>query len=191
LSPFTLIQHDDVERGVWAPTDSSQLQHAKGYTRALEEKGRFVLCVWPEHCLIGTPGHAVVPVLNEALQGWVMANMKVVEYIPKGINCQTEMYSALSAEVPVPGDASTELNTALLDRLHQAKQVLICGEAKSHCVNYTMRDLLANWTKDPSQLVLLEDCASAVPGFEADADSFVADMKAAGCTVLSAGSVKL
>ena len=59
------------------------------------------------------------------------------------------------------------------------------------CVNYTMRDLLANWTNDPAQLVLLEDCASAVPGFEADADSFVADMKAAGCTVLSAGAVKL
>lgn len=189
--PFTLIRHDDVVRGDWTPADPGMLQHAKDYTHALEEKGRFVLCIWPEHCLIGTPGHAVVPVLNEALQAWVKANMKVVEYVHKGTNCQSEMYSALSAEVPVAGDATTELNHALLARLQQAQQVLICGEAKSHCVNYTMRDLLANWTGDPAQLVLLEDCASAVPGFEAAADAFVADMKAAGCTVTQAAAVQL
>jgi len=189
--PFTLIKHDDVVRGDWVPADASLHQHAHDYTRALEDKGRFVLCIWPEHCLIGTPGHAVVPVLNQALQAWVKANMKPVEYVHKGTNCHTEMYSALSAEVPVADDASTELNTALLGRLQQAKQVLICGEAKSHCVNYTMRDLLANWTSDPARLVLMEDCASAVPGFEAAADAFVADMKAAGCTVLAADQVQL
>ena len=71
----------------------------------------------------------------------------------------------LAREVPVAGDASIELNTALLGRLWHAKQVLICGEAKSHCVNYTMRDLLANWTSDPDRLVLMEDCSSAVTVF--------------------------
>ena len=189
--PFTLIRSTDVENGSWVPVDSSQREHAKFYTKALEEKGRFVVCIWPEHCLIGTPGHAVVPVLNDALQSWVTSNMKTVQYIHKGTNCLTEMYSALAAEVPMDNDASTALNTNLLEQLHTADRVLICGEAKSHCVNYTMRDIAANWKKDPSALVLLNDCTSAVPGFEEAANTFAQDMRDMGCRVVHAADISL
>ncbi len=190
-APFTLIKHEDVANGTWLPVDSSQLKHALAYTKALESKGRFVVCVWPEHCLIGTPGHAVVPVLNEALQEWVKRNMKTVAYIHKGTNCLTEMYSALAAEVPILDDQSTTLNVDLLQRLQQAHKLFICGEAKSHCVNYTMRDIAANWGADFSRLILLEDCTSSVPGFDAAAQSFVDDMKNLGCTITNVGQVKL
>jgi nicotinamidase-related amidase len=190
-SPFTLIKSVDVEQGAWTPVDPAHLEHAKRYTRALEDKGRFVLCVWPEHCLIGTPGHAVVPGLNDALQDWVKAKMRPVSYIHKGIHCLTEMYSAMAAEVPMDDDPSTALNTALMDRLRATSRLFVCGQAKSHCVNYTMRDIAAHWNSDPAQLVLLEDCCSAVPGFEAAAEQFVSDMKAQGCTVLQAADVTL
>ena len=37
-------------------------------------------------------------------------------------------------------------------------QVIIGGQALSHCVNYTTRDLLRYWTpRDPADLVLLID----------------------------------
>jgi nicotinamidase-related amidase len=50
------------------------------------------MCIWPEHCLIGSPGHCVVPVLNAALQQWAGNKMRTVNYIMKGTNCMTEMY---------------------------------------------------------------------------------------------------
>jgi nicotinamidase-related amidase len=177
--------------GSWVPVDSNHLEHALSYTKALEEKGRFVVCVWPEHCLIGTPGHAVVPSLNDALQEWVKVKMTPVEYVYKGMNCLTEMYSALAAEVPVADDPATGLNEKLIDRLHAADRVIICGEAKSHCVNYTMRDLADNWRKDPSALVLLNDCTSAVPGFEAAAEAFESDVRSLGCTVVNHAELHL
>ena len=60
------------------------------------------------------------------------------------------------------------MNTSLVEALERADKVVICGEALSHCVNYTVRDLVAVWPHDRRQdLVLLTDCSSAVPGFEA------------------------
>ena len=181
--PFTLIKNEDIQAGTWVPRDESLMEYVLYYTQALEKKGRFVMCIWPEHCLIGTPGHAVVPVLNEALQEWVSKKMRTVNYVMKGTNCMTEMYSALCAEVPIPDDPSTKVDPLLIDKLNEATRVLICGEAKSHCVNYTMRDLADNWKGELNALVLLDDCCTAVPGFEADGEKFVADMKDKGCTI--------
>lgn len=192
--PFTLIQSEDVENGTWQPVDPSLLAHAKSYTKALETKGRFVVCIWPEHCLIGTPGHAVVPVLNTALQEWVKAKMKTVTYIHKGTNCRTEMYSAIAAEVPMNDDPSTQSNQGLLRDLSKADTLFICGEAKSHCVNYTMRDIADHWKKekrDLSSLVLLSNCCSAVPGFESAAQTFVSDMKALGCSIFESSDISV
>lgn len=60
------------------------------------------------------------------------------------------------------------LNQELIDTLKRADKVVICGEAISHCVNYTVRDLAAAWPRERlADLVLLTDCASPVPGFEA------------------------
>ncbi len=190
-APFTLIRHEDVKSGSWTPVDSSLLAHALSYTKRLEEKGRFVVCIWPEHCLIGTPGHAVVPVLNDALQEWAKHNMKIIHYVHKGTNCLTEMYSAIAAEIPVDDDPGTSTNQSLLDALHTADKLLICGEAKSHCVNYTMRDIAAHWQKDLSSLILLSDCCSSVPGFEEAASTFEADMKNLGCTISSVADIRL
>ena len=64
------------------------------------------------------------------------------------------------------------------------RQVAICGEAKSHCVNYSTRDLLSAWPEErASDIILLTDATSAVTGFEAAADKFESDMRAAGVTL--------
>jgi hypothetical protein len=77
--PFQRITHDDVLGGKWFPLDRSmkvssinvfqqcsilfQLyvcnsftfqEHCLQYTKALEEKGRFTLTIWPPHCLVTT-----------------------------------------------------------------------------------------------------------------------------------------
>jgi nicotinamidase-related amidase len=83
------------------------------YTKRLEEKGRFQLCIWPEHCLIGTPGHNVVKIVRDAIDEWSHKTGRSVEFVEKGQNLLTEMYSALCAEVPV--NNKTSFNSVLFD----------------------------------------------------------------------------
>jgi nicotinamidase-related amidase len=97
------------------------------------------------------------------------------------------MYSALRAEVPVEDDQATKMNMQLINVLKKHSKVVVCGQALSHCVSNTMRDLLSCWPLDrASDLILLCDGCSNVPGFEEAGDRFVADMNAAGCTVCTA-----
>ena len=62
----------------------------------------------------------------------------------------------------------------------------------SHCVNYTVRDIIENWPKDQmSKIVLLKDCASSVPGFEAASEQFIEYMANAGVVVKTSESISL
>lgn len=183
-APFTIISRDDVEDGVWAATDPAYQERAISYVRAIELSSRYNLCIWPYHCLIGSSGHAVMPELHAALIDWEK-QLKVVNYVPKGYNVLTEHYSAIRAEVPDPSDPSTDLNQELIDALFSADTVVIAGEAGSHCVANTVRDLVAQFGNDShmKRLVLLTDAMSAVKGFEPLQEKFISDMVARGMRV--------
>ena len=150
--PFTLITSDDVARGKWRAADASKQRAAEEYTRKLEEKGRFTLCVWPEHCIIGSPGHNVRPSILAAINEWAESRMREVTFVWKGQNCLTEMYSALGAEVPVESDERTHLNIGLIRTLRESSRLFVCGQALSHCVNFTVRDLVASITPGPMEV---------------------------------------
>ena len=114
--------------------------------------------------------------------------MTTVEYIIKGTNTHTEMYSAICSEVPNPNDPSTELDLGMIERLKSADRVIICGQSLSHTVQMTMKDILSNWKADEvDKLMLLTDCSSPVPGFEAMAETFVREMKEKGVKCSSVG----
>mmetsp|Transcript_11391 Transcript_11391/g.34373 ORF Transcript_11391/g.34373 Transcript_11391/m.34373 type:complete len:282 (-) Transcript_11391:38-883(-) len=183
--PFTVITSKDIEAGTWRARDPALRAWALEYARKLEAGGRFALCVWPEHCLLGTEGHAVSAPLKEAALDWARRNNKTVAWLLKGMNNKTEMYSCFSAEVPVAEDPATSLNAALIAGIARHDKVVCCGQAKSHCVNYSVRDLLAAWPADKpkSDVVLLNDATSPVPGFEAAAEQFEAYLREAGATV--------
>jgi len=187
-APFTPILHADVVAGKWKARDPEMQAWALTYTSSLEAGGRFTHLIWPYHCLIGTNGHAVSPHLQPALEEWSDMRGRAVTYVLKGQNNRTEMYSALKAEVPVPDDPATHLNTQLIATLAQHSQVVICGQAKSHCVNWTARDLVAGWPKGRSygDICILKDATSPVGGFEAMGDEFFADMLKGGVTVVKA-----
>jgi len=162
------------------------LEWAKYYTSALEAKGRYTLIIWPEHCIIGTNGHNVYPALNDSLQQWSQTNMKTVHYSLKGEECLTEMYSAISAEVPAPNDL-VNFKTDLYRGCVDTEKLVVCGQALSHCVNFTVRDIHRRVveTNDlaASSIYLLVDASSPVPGFEAHGTQFVEDMRAAGVNI--------
>lgn len=92
--------------------------------------------------------------------------------------------SALAADVPRADDPRTQLNEAMVARLRAAGRVLVCGQALSHCVAFTVRDLLAALpSAEAAKIVLLTDCSSPVGGFEASAEEFVAECRARGVQV--------
>ncbi|GBG28318.1 Nicotinamidase [Hondaea fermentalgiana] len=177
---FTTITLSDFKNGVWKPArnDPGLMEWVETYLQGLESEGRMSLTIWPEHCLVGSTGHAVRESIFKELEAWEAKHGSTVTYIIKGNNSYTEHYSALRAEVPREDDKNTQLNTHLIDCLKQHDEVLICGQAKSHCVNYTVRDLVENWDRDKmGQLVLIEDAMSPVQSFESEADAFIDDMK--------------
>ena len=179
--PFTIISAEDVDAGRWTAADPAARERAGAYVHALAKHGRYPLCIWPPHCLIGSPGHAVQPVLRAALREWEQ-RYAVADYVWKGSNIYTEHYSAIKADVPDPADPSTQVNTALIDALKQADMIAVAGEAGSHCVANTVRDLADNLGDERlvSKIVLLQDAISPVTGFQALQNNFVAEMTARG-----------
>ena len=184
-APFTLVSVSDVANAKWTPTVSDLYVPALEYVKALEKGGKFPLVIWPEHCLIGSPGISVQPVLYTELKQWEKNRAgRYVNYVTKGSNPMTEHYSVFAAEVVDPGDPSTQLNTDLIGLLADPNvaQILIAGEAKSHCVRNSLDDLIKNFP-DPQyahKMVILEDAMSSVPGFEKSGDDFFKEMKAKG-----------
>jgi len=212
--PFTIITTEDIISRKWIPrpdlklpadeslldpsvfSDMTAVVDADGnldltkycieYSRLLEEKGRFKVCIWPEHCLIGTPGHCVVDGVRQAMEEWSEATGGSIEWVLKGQNLLAEMYSALAADVPVC--SATKFNDKLQESLLSSDRLIVCGQAMSHCVNYTLRDIVDHWPReDTCKIILATDCCSAVPGFEAAADTFQKDMTDAGIRLCPIG----
>jgi nicotinamidase-related amidase len=112
--------------------------------------------------------------------------MKEVTFVWKGQNCMTEMYSALRAEVPVPSDERTLLNESLLRTLRASSRLFVCGQALSHCVNFTVRDLVASYGLDGlGSISILRDGTSSVPGFEDAGNAFLDEMESKGVRVVT------
>lgn len=191
-APMTTIGSDDLKNGVWkvnpaiawsldAPYMLLQ-RHALHYTEELEKAGKYRLTIWPYHAMLGGIGHALMPVLEEACFFHAQARSSQTGFEIKGGNPLTENYSVLRPEVLTTfnGQPIAQRNTRFYEKLLKFDYVIIAGQAKSHCVAWTIEDLLTEIrTQDPKlarKVYLLEDCTSpvVVPGIvdytdEADA----------------------
>jgi nicotinamidase-related amidase len=186
--PYTLVSLADVEAGVWRAADPALQARLEEYVRALAAGGKYELVVWPYHAMLGGVGHALVSAVEEALFFHALARNAPTRFEVKGDNPLTEHYSALGPEV---GDAPScePVNLALVEHLRSFDAVLVAGQAKSHCVAWTVDDLLRLAPELASRLYLLEDCSSpvVVPGavdFTPEADAAFARFAAAGAHVV-------
>ena len=191
-SPFTIITNADVKAGVWRAYNPSYQQKFEEYVDALERNGRYPLCVWPPHCIIGSWGYGIYPELFNALLAWEERNFAMVDKVTKGSNFLTEHYSAVQADVPDPNDPDTMLNQKLIQTLAQADLVALAGEALSHCVANTVIDIADNFGEENiKKLVLLRDATSPVPNppgpgapnFVQMGEDFIIKMKKRGMKV--------
>ncbi|HYA26512.1 MAG TPA: hypothetical protein VEE82_00805, partial [Thermodesulfovibrionales bacterium] len=181
-APFTLVSAEDVEKGLWR--FNADLSHALGisaeygqkyllhYTRKLKEGGKYDLTVWPYHAMLGGIGHALVSSIEEAVFFHTIARQSQPDFQVKGRNPLTENYSVLRPEVvgDPEGKSIDRKNERFIKKLLQFDAVVIAGQAKSHCVAWTIDDLLRDILDIDRSLVkkvyLLEDCTSpvVVPG---------------------------
>jgi nicotinamidase-related amidase len=166
--PYTLVSAEDVARGVWRAADPAQQEHLQLYVRSLEAGGRYRLTVWPYHAMLGGIGHALVSAVDEAVFFHGIARRSQPAFEIKGDNPLTEHYSVLGPEVTrgIWGEEIGKRNVRLLEELLGYDVIVIAGQAKSHCVAWTIDDLLGDARVLAERVYLLEDCTSpvVVPG---------------------------
>ena len=181
VTPFTPIAAAQARSGQYRPRDPAALPRALDYMDELERRGRYTLMVWPVHCEIGSWGHGVHAAVKAAYNRWEEARLEVARKIVKGSNPWTEHYSALQAEVPDPNDPGTQMNTDLIAELDRADQILVAGEASSHCVRATVEHLVDQLPSGRAdKITLITDCMSPVAGFEVQQQEFFEAMRARG-----------
>ncbi|MGD9091876.1 MAG: hypothetical protein PVF74_03450 [Anaerolineales bacterium] len=176
--PLTLITEADIESDRWRfnPDIAGALditpeygqEHLLHYTRKLRENNKYDLTVWPYHAMLGGIGHALVSSVEEAVFFHTIARQIQADFILKGQLPITESYSAIGPEVleSVNGEKFASKDETIINLVEDFDMVIVAGEAKSHCVAWTIEDLLeeirARHTGLANKVYLLEDCTSPV-----------------------------
>jgi len=181
--PFTLVTPSDVGAGRrWHVDPASAAAvglrsgladaHLATYLDALAAGGKYDLTVWPFHAMLGGIGHALVSALEEAVFFHSIARRSPARFELKGRNPLTEHYSVLGPEVirGATGEPLGARNVTLVEHLLSFDAIIVAGQAKSHCVAWTVADLLTDEIPEAraisARLYLLDDCCSpvVVPG---------------------------
>jgi len=182
-APMTIIALDDVLKGMWKvnPAVAKSVaggnylalqKYAMHYVKKLTDDGKLPLIIWPFHAMLGGIGHALVASVEEALFFHNIVRNSQTGFEIKGGNPLTENYSVLRPEVLVDdqGRPIAQKNEKFIKKLLNYDAVVIAGQAKSHCVAWTIADLLneilAADDKLAKKVYLMEDCTSpvVVPG---------------------------
>lgn len=181
-APYTDIHVSELGEGRWKfnPALAGQFDIAPEYgqqmmihyAEELQKTGKYALTVWPYHGMLGGIGHALVSSVAEALFFHSVARLAQTDIVIKGDTPFTENYSVIGPEV-LAGPMEEPLgrrDPRFIERLQECDRLIIAGQAKSHCVAWTVSDLLDDIMRTDTQLArkvyLLEDCTSpvVVPG---------------------------
>jgi nicotinamidase-related amidase len=176
--PYALISAEEIDAGVWRVNpalleanamDEVQAENfLRHYAQTLKASGKYDLTIWPYHAMLGGIGHALVAAVEEAIFFHTMARQSQPDMQIKGGNPLTENYSILRPEVLTDADGRgiAHKNKAFIKKLLDYDALIIAGQAKSHCVAWTVQDLLDEIVSiDPKRagrVYLLEDCTSPV-----------------------------
>ena len=191
LCPYTVITSASIRSGDVHPNPAAAafvcngnygwlLTYVQHYCEALEKAGKYQLYLWPYHCMIGSGGHALAGIIEEArvFHAFCRRAPDLVEV--KGGSYLTENYSVLSPEVLLTHDGRPvgQRNVQFIEKLLKSDAVVVAGQAASHCVKSSIEDLLSSINQQDPKLVkkvyILKDCMSAVAipdgkgGFVAD-----------------------
>jgi nicotinamidase-related amidase len=180
LSAHTIITTSQIREGSVRPNPAIASWASEGnyawlieqvthYCRELEKSGKYTLYLWPPHCLLGSEGHTLAGVIQEARLFHAYVRHAPARAEVKGSSTLTENYSVFAPEVATRHDSRGLIglrNGRFLDTLLRNDCVIIAGQAASHCVKSTIEDLLQEILprvpKHVEKVYILEDCMSAV-----------------------------
>jgi len=177
-TPYTVVSREEIEQGLWRvnPDVCAELQidakdadqHIRHYTRCLEEGGKYAWTIWPYHALHGSIGHALVSSVEEAVFFHSIARTAQPLFVTKGNHPLTESYSILGPEIRTDsrGAVLASGDQSIADAFSGLDMLVVAGQAKSHCLAWTVEDIVETGSFPASRLFLLEDCTSpvVVPG---------------------------
>lgn len=166
VAPFTAILPDDLSSGKYYAAVHPKLSNQ--YVNDLTTQGEYIHFIWPEHCIMGTWGHAFHKDFSEALTNWERTTKRWVNIVTKGSNPFTEHFGAVRANIPQANDPSTQISQVLLQQLMSLDVLYFTGQARSHCVANTLRQLMDECPTLLPKMVILEDGMSDVQGLPAD-----------------------
>jgi nicotinamidase-related amidase len=176
--PYTDIHASELRDGKWTfnPALSAQFDIAQDYGQQmmihyaenLQKTGKYALTIWPYHAMLGGIGHALVSSVEEALFFYTVARLSQLDIVTKGDTPFTENYSVIGPEV-LTGPMDEQLGShdqRFIQQLQECDRLIVAGQAKSHCVAWTVSDLLEDIALLDLELAkkvyLLEDCSSPV-----------------------------
>jgi len=204
--PHTVITAQSVKEGRWRVRDDVARSlgytpeytqsHLNHYVQTLSESDKYELTVWPYHALLGGVSHALVPLFEEAVFFHTVARYSQPEMLIKGSHPLTEHYSILGPEVDTDAQGNILVNDGRqwVERLKNFDAILIAGQAKSHCMAWTIDDMLSAMQAIAPEMVsrvyILEDCTTPVviPGvvdYTEAAEAAFSRFKAAGMHMVS------
>lgn len=166
--PYTIITAEQVQQGLWRPF-GGDVSRSLAYLRHLETEGKKQLCIWPYHCLEGSSGADVEAELLRMIYFHAAARRTQPLFIRKGSDPYTEMYGILKPEY----DSQGYLNESVLEEIEKHDAVYLAGEASSHCLLESCRQIVEHYAGRPDvlrRLTVLSDCASAIPGYEQETE---------------------
>ena len=145
------------------------VEQCRFYNRELAAGGRYTLYLWPPHCLVGSPGHTVTGVVDEArtLHSLARASQSWGEI--KGTHSLTENYSVLRPEVLTSCDGGilAERNVRFYRTLVEA-DALIRGRTgrkplrQEHGAGPAGRNPAGGAGASPKKVYIMTDCMSSV-----------------------------
>ncbi|WP_175614449.1 hypothetical protein [Piscibacillus halophilus] len=161
--PLTIITSNDIEQGKWKPVKEQDA--SIDYVRHLEKLGQKNLCIWPYHCIEGTPGATLESQFSKMIHYHSTVRQTRIKKVVKGQDSLSEMYGIIKPEY----SQSVRTNEGLLNYIRQFDQVIIAGEAESHCVYESVKQIAEHFSNDlkwTQNIYVLKDGMSCIPGFE-------------------------
>ena len=186
-TPGIPIPLDDIEHGKWSINPaiahaivgenglSFMEQHLRHYAGKLASSDKLALMPWPYHAQLTGIGDALEPSIEEMTFFWGVCRGTQLRPETKGLHPLVEMYSVMCPEVTttlgmdgkeIPLGEAASRNVKFLEMIVKHDRIIIAGQAKSHCVAWTIADMLGwLYQKDPkliNKVYLLEDCTDPV-----------------------------
>lgn len=157
---YTLITAADIASGKWH-VRAIVPNYVSEYIDHLEQDGKKTLCIWPEHCIKGTQGAAMESNLVNMIYFHSVCRKTIDPMVQKGTDPYSEMYGIIKPE----WSRQNLINQSVLTAVEQHDKIYLAGEAASHCLLETGRQILENFAGRPDitrRITILRDCTSPV-----------------------------